>query len=337
MVSIIVPVFNAEKYLNECVVSVIAQINGDWELIFVNDGSTDSSLAICNKFLQNDSRFRLINQTNQGVSAARNNALDVVRGEWVTFLDSDDRLFSYALNLIEECDDDVGAVFGNSMKVLSDGNYTKDNLKIDSKELIHSILNFPDFIKNHNYIKAINNNNNWSCWGKFFRTQIINDNKIRFNTHLKLGEDLLFCLEYYRNIDKVCLNNSHIYFYRENNFSATHRFRTDRITNTKTLLAQVFDCIKSDEAFFKDYYHFVVDRLITCIKLYYNSPECPFTLGQKNEDLRELCSDKLIAKAIRGCSYKNLSSGKKTNLIYKMILFCLKHNILNVALCIAKI
>ena len=89
-VSIIVPVYNTERFLNRCIDSVLAQTYSDWELLLVDDGSTDSSGSICDEYATQDSRIRVFHKENGGVSSARNLGLDYARGEWITFVDSDD-------------------------------------------------------------------------------------------------------------------------------------------------------------------------------------------------------------------------------------------------------
>ena len=97
-ISVIVPVYNVQDYLSECLDSLLAQDFQDWEAICINDGSTDNSLDILTEYAKKDPRFKIISQTNQGLSAARNAALPLVTGEWVLFLDSDDMLTNNALS-----------------------------------------------------------------------------------------------------------------------------------------------------------------------------------------------------------------------------------------------
>ena len=106
MVSIIVPVYNIEKYIDECIQSVLNQTYTAWELILVDDGSTDNSGNICDEYAKTDTRIKVLHQKNQGVSAARNIALDKAEGDYIMFLDADDywcentalyKLFSVAL------------------------------------------------------------------------------------------------------------------------------------------------------------------------------------------------------------------------------------------------
>ena len=99
-ISVLIPVYNVQAYLSECLDSLLAQDFQDWEAICVNDGSTDNSLQILNEYVSKDPRFKIISQTNQGLSAARNAALEVATGNWIIFLDSDDMLVRNALSTL---------------------------------------------------------------------------------------------------------------------------------------------------------------------------------------------------------------------------------------------
>ena len=110
MISVIVPVYNVEPYLRECIESILGQTYRDFELILVNDGSTDDSGTICDEYAAQDTRIRVLHQKNSGVSVARNVGLDSVQGEYIAFVDSDDRVskdyLAYLNDLIQiECAD----------------------------------------------------------------------------------------------------------------------------------------------------------------------------------------------------------------------------------------
>ena len=111
MISIIVPVYNVETYLEECLDSIQNQTYTDFEVLLVNDGSTDGSKAICERYCQTDKRFRLMNQTNQGQSVARNNGVTASTGEFIAFVDSDDIILSnYLETLMQHMGEDVDIV-----------------------------------------------------------------------------------------------------------------------------------------------------------------------------------------------------------------------------------
>ena len=100
MISIIIPVYNTEKYLRRCMDSILNSAYKDFEILLINDGSTDSSPAICEEYSRQDSRIKVIHQKNQGVSVARNTGLDYCQGEWIVFVDSDDFISKDFLSLI---------------------------------------------------------------------------------------------------------------------------------------------------------------------------------------------------------------------------------------------
>ena len=97
MISVIVPIYNVEKYLEKCIESILAQTYTDYELILVNDGSTDGCYEICQKFSKRDVRIKLINKPNGGLSSARNVGIDNSKGDYITFVDSDDYISKYML------------------------------------------------------------------------------------------------------------------------------------------------------------------------------------------------------------------------------------------------
>ncbi|WP_430934126.1 glycosyltransferase family 2 protein [Saccharicrinis sp. 156] len=113
-VSIVVPVYNVEQYLDECLKSILLQDFADFECILVNDGSTDNSKEICENYVKMDSRFVVLNQINSGVTKARLNGVIAAKGEWIMFLDSDDALTSDALSLLFKVSDDCDIVIGHT-------------------------------------------------------------------------------------------------------------------------------------------------------------------------------------------------------------------------------
>ena len=151
MVSVIIPIYNCEKYLNECISSVLGQTYKDFELILVDDGSTDNSLNICYEFAKKDSRIIVIHQENGGVSSARNKGLKNAKGEFITFVDSDDYVendwLKMLLTAILANNADVsicGIKFDNKLRCLCENNsLTKDELlfELQKNGLLYSVFN----------------------------------------------------------------------------------------------------------------------------------------------------------------------------------------------------
>lgn len=176
MISIIVPVYNTEEYLDKCILSIMAQTYADFELLLIDDGSTDSSGSICDKYAAQDSRVRVFHKENGGVSSARNLGLDNVRGEWIAFVDSDDSVKeSFLCNMLPLRNEDFIMTSSDVRgECFPDAVYTgKDMIKI-----------------------ALSGWHMLCPWGKMFMSSIVSDYNIRFDESVCRGEDTMFNLRY---------------------------------------------------------------------------------------------------------------------------------------------
>lgn len=178
-ISVIIPVYNAETTLNKCVDSVLGQQFPDFEVILVDDGSKDGSFQICEEYARKDSRVIVIHKENGGVSSARNRGLEIAKGKWVTFVDSDDYINDTYLVLPE--DKDVifasyrNVVYGKESEGLSSACFTGCRLSdVVAEYGSNSILRTP--------------------WAKFYRRDLIGN--IRFPEDMKVGEDTCFVWQY---------------------------------------------------------------------------------------------------------------------------------------------
>lgn len=186
-VSIIIPIYNAEKYLVKTIQSVIIQTYSDLELILVNDGSTDSSSKICMEFACRDNRIVFKNQENKGVSAARNNGLLSATGDWVYFLDSDDTIDCKFL-------ESISSFFKGNTDVIQFGSRIKENsLVVSYRQSIKSgelktVNSFSDFIQTSN-IGAL------CVWLHIIRKDVICNKGIVFSEDMQHNEDMLFMYE----------------------------------------------------------------------------------------------------------------------------------------------
>ena len=212
MVSIIVPVYNCENYIEEAAQSVLDQTCPDWELILVNDGSTDSSGELVKKIASKDSRILCFDRENQGVSAARNFGLTHATGQYVMFLDADDKLFPDAVKTMVEKADGVDLVICGIQK--SGGTA----LSVTEKERCYnSITDSAEDVDNL-YRKAFYHS---PCNKLYQRERITN----LFDQNFSHGEDLLFNLGYFENCGKIRVIPQLLYWYRESiDGSLTRRF-----------------------------------------------------------------------------------------------------------------
>lgn len=182
MLSIIIPVYNTEKTLYRCIDSIINQSYRDWELLLIDDGSTDYSATICDNYTLQDKRIKVFHKSNEGVSAARNVGLKHAKGEWITFVDSDDYVKrDYLKNLLSHTSVTVDLVV--SYAEVHDENGFK-------------VERYPSkLVTNENFDTIfIENDMNWhtSPWSKLYKRKIIEENHLRFCKGMHIGEDAVF-------------------------------------------------------------------------------------------------------------------------------------------------
>ena len=202
MISVIVPVYKAEKYLHRCVDSILAQSYTNFELLLIDDGSPDNCGAICDEYAAKDSRVRVFHKENGGVSSARNLGLDNARGEWVTFVDSDDWISDEFLTKLKECDD-ADLVIGGCVSTIG-----WNELLFDKK--YDSSSTFPNFL--NKYLTSLYLRTPWS---KLFKITIITNNHIRFDEKIRYGEDTIFVYQYLCCCESVVTKSYSGYNYLE--------------------------------------------------------------------------------------------------------------------------
>ena len=202
MISIIIPVYNGEKTIKRCVDSIRAQTLVDYELIIVNDGSSDGTAAICDEYLKIDKRISVIHKTNEGVSSARNIGLDQAKGKWVAFVDSDDWVSNCFLEEIVKDSEDYDLIveYATFVNHPTANDILIPNVTIDE-------LNF-DLLFSECYLS-------WrtSPWGKLFKRDLIEQNSIRFQLDMNIGEDAVFLYTYLLFAKRIRINDNRNYYY----------------------------------------------------------------------------------------------------------------------------
>ncbi len=209
LISILIPVYNAEKYLNECINSVLNQTYKELEIILIDDGSRDSSGAICDKYADLDARIKVIHKNNSGVSASRNIGITASTGEYICFVDSDDFL---PVDSIEKLftaitQNEVEIVFGNYC-LCYDGKLFKKNLKhIPGR---HSTREYK--LIDDGTLSGITFGN---VWGAIYSAELIKVNSIKFNESLKVNEDGIFNIKCCNNAKNIYIEEAYVYNYRK--------------------------------------------------------------------------------------------------------------------------
>lgn len=201
-ISVIVPVYNTEKYLHRCIDSILAQTYTDFELLLINDGSTDESGEICDEYAKKDSRIVVIHKVNEGVSIARNTGIKRSSSKYMTFIDSDDYISTnYLLNLIE--------IHEKLNAELTISSFVKRNQGIDKPHYI----DHNGVVDVENLATILNNNIITVPFAKIFNSDIIKTNCIIFPHGISRGEDTIFVLEYLLHIDKIVVLPEYNYVY----------------------------------------------------------------------------------------------------------------------------
>ncbi|NQX66761.1 glycosyltransferase [Paenibacillus alba] len=216
-VSVVIPLYNAEKFLVPCVESLVAQTLRECEFIFINDGSSDGSQQIIERFCKQDSRIRLINQNNQGVSMARNKGLEAAAGEYVGFVDADDYIDAdmYETFYHAAKQEDYDVVITNfeseleGLKVVTSYPFPVDT-RLTREYIEREILTY--FLKS-DQLNAV--------WNKLYKRKLIIDNDVKFPEKMALGEDGMFNMKFFVHAQTVTYKNYRGYHYREVEGSAT--------------------------------------------------------------------------------------------------------------------
>ena len=207
--SVIIPVYNVEKYIDRCLKSIISQNYDDLEIIVVDNGSTDSSGSICDTYANEHSNISVYHIENHGVGSARNFGLSKARGEFIYFVDSDDYLVG---NLFAEFEDKLApdldllvfSYYNSFEQEMTERNRTK-------KSLPHSgIYDKNDFIKI--FTDLLLSDMLYTVWNKFYRREFLLENNFSFEQY-ELGEDVRFNLDVYREVNKIYLSQDSYYVY----------------------------------------------------------------------------------------------------------------------------
>lgn len=218
-VSVIIPVYNVECYLARCLDSVLAQTYTDFELILVDDGSTDASPAICDSYARKDERVRVFHQENKGVSAARNLGIEESRGEFISFIDSDDWVEpDYCETLVNGIQDSDVCFVGMKWHY-GDGSvvtYLQAPFRVEGKLAVEqAIVDMHVNSQQMNYFGY--------TWNKVFKGDVIRGFNVRFPLALRVHEDEVFAYEYCLHIRSLRVLDKEIYHYRILDSGLTHR------------------------------------------------------------------------------------------------------------------
>lgn len=327
MISIIIPIYNTAQYLNRCIQSVLKSSCRDFELLLINDGSTDESGSICRRYTREDGRVRYFEQKHKGVSAARNKGIDESRGEWIVFVDSDDCISG---NFLEHI---MGEEVQSQELLLFDFSYLGKRRKAGTKAPPERSVEFykkryqkkdiPRLLAYLLDIKPLTKNGRTSLpspWAKAYKKSVIERHHLRFSPDLAVGEDRLFNINYFLHMSSCTYIQKKVYYVRPRPDSAMRGFNPDFLQNDvryQKRLKQILERHHLLPLLKKAYYNSVLSNMAdVLIRSLFN----PYSTRTYRESCR-LC-DKMLGNPI----YRQALAYNKVTGIFprKLLLFFLR-------------
>lgn len=287
MVSIVIPAYNAAAFVENCINTILNQEYQDFEIVIVNDGSTDNTLEILENFAKQDSRINVISQENGGVSAARNTALKHIKGEFITYVDADDSVPpNHLKDLVELMSDDVDLVVGSHNEVRFN--------KTPHLEIVNEIpaSEIPERFREFDRVV-------WWPWGKLFRASVIKDNNLTYDVNITFGEDHIFNLLYGKYMTgKTIVTDKIVYNYHYIRGGLCSKFYQNMDELQKYVYLKIADFFGGVESTPKKYHNLYVGSYLKGNVEYYiawqSYSKAKASLEQCFNTYEELLNDELL-------------------------------------------
>lgn len=337
-VSIIIPVYNVEKYISRCIESVINQTYSNIEIIIVNDGSPDNSLSICESYAKKDKRIKIITKLNQGLGEARNTGLENVTGKYVLFVDGDDyiettlveKVVYYAITYNADFvrfhnyrEDIKSGKLYIPHNCLSEGIYYEDDIL---NKIIKPIIGVLPSQTNLNFVGM-------SVWRNLYKASIIIDNKLKFvSERIYISEDVIFNLNYFLKSKKAYVCSEPLYHYIVNENSLTAKFNPDRFEKEVIMykkMIQLCSELNVCEDYFVREQRTFLDRSRMCINNLLSTKK--LSIIEKKRLLLVICDNQVLEDIL------NSYPINKMNIRYRISLLLIKYKRINIILGIHKI
>lgn len=321
-ISIIVPVYNAEKQLHHCLDSILNQKYKFIELILINDGSTDRSGKICDEYAYKDNRIKVIHQRNQGPSKARNVGISVATGDYIQFVDSDDTIeINMTSKMVDDINDNVDLVICGYKSVNKSG--SKTIIKEYSTTLNGTYCK-NDFLSNLGYLISQGLVN--SPCNKIYSSRIINKFNLSFDESINMGEDLLFNLMYFNYCEKVKISNECLYNYLLfNENSLTINYKSGFFENQIFLYNKIKEFLLENNCYKEKNKYFIelgyVFNIVYCLdNLFHGNSSLDKT--QRKKEIHKIVNDEWLLESLGYFKYSD-------NLQTRIIGFFVKHKYIN--------
>lgn len=296
MVSVIIPIYNVCNFIERGIQQILAQNYIDFEVILVDDGSTDSSYEKCQQVSQLDKRIRVLHQKNKGAGSARNLGIENATGEYIYFFDIDDEvasnLLEYNVHIMEKYDVEM-VVFGYKN--------VETIYKKETEVSFPSVLLIGNESLKNVYVEDFILKVNGFPWNKFYRKEFLDKYKLRYENQ-RIQQDEVFNMMCYQHITRMYLSSECLYtYYIYNKGNTRSRFIPDRFDIYKSV-RQHFEQLKSfwnltdirlDDYLNKRFYNGVLQ----CMQFNLLHSDCPWTMEQKQQEMKRIMSDPLTVEA----------------------------------------
>lgn len=298
-ITVIMPVYNVEKYIRKCIDSLLAQTFKDWELIAVDDGSPDESGKICDEYAEKDKRITVIHKENGGAPSARNTAIPKAKGEYLCFMDSDDwaepSMLEDMYKKAKETDAQL-VVAGFYIETY----YSDNECYIQEQSLPSRDFRSQREFREYAY-KMFDKNLLYTPWSKLFSTKYIMENGIRFRN--TFWDDFPFDLDVVRDVERVALMEQKYYrFMRARSDSETAKYRKDMYEKREEEHGWMLSLYEhwgiNDEESLEMIYRRYIERIIGCIENVSNSA-CTLSGKEKNEQIRKMINSETTRTALK--------------------------------------
>lgn len=310
-VSIIVPVYNAQKSIEQCLSSIINQTYNNIEVIMVNDGSTDNSKDICESYAVKYDNIKLINQENSGPSVARNRGIEVASGRYIQFVDSDDKIDSDMVEkLVSGIDDEIDLVICGYRKIFMDLGTKKTVKRIPSISGIKSKEDFLNIFGECFRGWIIN-----PPWNKLYVLNIIKDGGNKFDPNVSIGEDLIFNLNYVNKCKKINILNDALYNYIAlEEGSLTRSYQKNHFENQKMLFVEVRKFLIENNSYHRENKDLIntmcMNSIINCFENIINTKN-DLKFKCRMDEIKTIIKDETVFNTLKDINKDELSFQNK--------------------------
>lgn len=308
MISFIVPIYNVENYLEDCIKSLVHIGSNDIEILLINDGSSDNSSSICEIYAATDKRIKVIHQKNSGVSVARNSGLSIAKGEWICFVDADDMLSAdFEYKIISQLNTKYDVVFFRYIKIIEgkemnakegeDGACEVSGKDID--DIRRGILDkdYRGFEKyKNNFMDFV------APWGCIYKNSLIKN--YRFPEGIIWSEDRIFKFQVLKNAKCIRILSAYGYCYRQHGKSITYSYKDNTMENCYDMCSRMKKLVdaEKDTRFVEAFNLMVVRQCLFCIKKSIYHPDNKQSRAKRINEVRRWRNEKIFSDSLEHVS-----------------------------------